>query len=50
MVLIQARNRHRFLILNYKPTFEDMYKHISTDMIEMTKGYDLNILIRKDGM
>ncbi len=30
-------------ILNYKPTFEDMYKHLSTDMIEITKGYDKNI-------
>ena len=24
-------------ILNYKPTFEDMYKHLSTDMIEILK-------------
>ena len=30
-------------ILNYKPTFQDMYKHLSTDMIEITKGYDKNI-------
>ena len=30
-------------ILNYKPTFEDMYKHLSTDMIAITKGYDKNI-------
>ncbi len=30
-------------ILNYKPTFEDMYKHLSTDMIEITKGYEQNI-------
>ena len=30
-------------ILNYKPTFDDMYKHLSTDMIEISKGYDKNI-------
>ena len=27
-------------ILNYKPTFEDMYKHLACDMIEISKGYD----------
>ena len=30
-------------ILNYKPTFQDMYKHLNTDMIEITKGYDKDI-------
>ena len=26
-----------------KPTFEDMYKHIGCDMIEILQGYDKNI-------
>ena len=39
----RARNSTDSYILNYKPTFEDMYKHLSTDMIEITKGYDKNI-------
>ena len=37
-------------ILNYKPTFEDMYKHLSTDMIEITKGYDKDISDRSFDM
>ena len=37
-------------ILNYKPTFEDMYKHLGTDMIEISKGYDKNISNRSFDM
>ena len=37
-------------ILNYKPTFQDMYKHLSTDMIEITKGYDKDISDRSFDM
>ena len=37
-------------ILNYKPTFQDMYKHLNTDMIEITKGYDKDISDRSFDM
>jgi hypothetical protein len=37
-------------IMNYKPTFEDMYKHLSTDMIEISKGYDKDISNRSFDM
>ena len=30
-----------------KPTFEDMYKHIGCDMIEILHGYDKDISKRK---
>nr|BAR18504.1 hypothetical protein [uncultured Mediterranean phage uvMED] len=37
-------------VLNYKPTFQDMYKHLNTDMIEITKGYDKDISNRSFDM
>ena len=37
-------------IMNYKPTFQEMYKHLSTDMIEITKGYDKDISDRSFDM
>jgi hypothetical protein len=30
-------------IMNYKPTFEELYKHLDCSMIEILSGYDKNI-------
>jgi len=30
-------------VMNYKPTFEELYKHLDCSMIEILSGYDKNI-------
>ena len=30
-------------VMNYKPTFEELYKHLNCSMIEILSGYDKNI-------
>ena len=36
-------------IYKYKPSFQDMYKHLDCDMIEMSKAYIPEWSNRKDG-
>ena len=37
-------------IMNYKPTFEELYKHLDCSMIEILSGYDKNISNRSFDM
>ena len=37
-------------IMNYKPTFEEMYKHLNCNMIEIVQGYDKDISNRSFDM
>ena len=46
----EPENTTNSFILNYKPDFNELYKHLSTDMIEITKGYDKDISDRSFDM
>ena len=47
--VIKADNTTESVDYSKKPTFQDMYKHIGCDMIEMSKAYYPHYSNRKDG-
>ena len=47
--VIKADNTTESVDYSKKPTFDDMYKHIGCDMIEMSKAYYPHYSNRKDG-